>query len=166
MFVLLGSPHRLFWPPCPHRKQAGKWPLACHELAPRLGEVGFTGWPWERAVNVRSAETLRRDKRGRASHRNSVYVGCDRGSKRRCTRDRGGHGRHPTGVEKVAAAVRALCEAQFESRLVIFFRVPLGGTVRRTATSREPSKTSRTWLQVKQRNSPLSPGLDINSMRR
>jgi hypothetical protein len=34
-----------FHPPWRQRKQAGKSPLACHELAPRLGDAGKR-WPW------------------------------------------------------------------------------------------------------------------------
>ena len=34
-----------FQPPCPDRKQAGKSPLVCHELAPRLGDANKR-WPW------------------------------------------------------------------------------------------------------------------------
>jgi hypothetical protein len=41
-----------------------------------------------------------------------------------------------------------------------------GWTVSRRAISVEPSKTSRTWLQSRQRNSPLVPFLETNSIRR
>jgi hypothetical protein len=41
-----------------------------------------------------------------------------------------------------------------------------GWTVRRMATSVEPSKTSRTSSQTRQRNSPLVPFLETSSTRR
>jgi hypothetical protein len=44
---------------------------------------------------------------------------------------------------------------------------PLPGcTVRRSATVRAPSKVSSRWSHTTQRNSPLAPGPEINSMRR
>jgi hypothetical protein len=56
---------------------------------------------------------------------------------------------------------------QFENNgLAPLFRTFSGCTVRRSATSVEPSKTSRIFSQSKQRNSPLVPGRVINSMRR
>jgi hypothetical protein len=56
---------------------------------------------------------------------------------------------------------------QFENGLEPLFLGFAGGcTVSRKATSVDPSKTSRRWLQVKQRNSPFAAPIESNSMRR
>lgn len=44
--------------------------------------------------------------------------------------------------------------------------VDFGWTVRRITTARVPSNTSSTSLQLRQRNSPVTPGCDSSSIRR
>jgi len=55
--------------------------------------------------DVSSAETLRRDKRGRVSPRNSVAVGGDRSKELRRARYCRGRSRHQVGIEEVTAAI-------------------------------------------------------------
>ena len=59
---------------------------------------------------------------------------------------------------------RARGYARLETGLAPAFTT--GWTVRRMATSVEPSKTSRTSSQTRHRNSPLVPFLETSSTRR